>query len=115
MFEQADGTLAGSSDRIGQVSWTITDAGQATPSGAGDRYLRHCPARPPSTEITTSSTFRHTFGAADALGIFIVGVRFTGTTYAPGQPAGRGSTRGAGHQVTVASDRARYRPASPSP
>jgi hypothetical protein len=114
VFEQADGTLAGSTDfRIGsRISWTITDAGQAAPSGGDDRYLYITAQRGlRGTEITTSPTFGHTFGAADAPGIFIVGIRFTGTTYAPKAASWAWFDREErAIEVTVTSDRARYRP-----
>jgi len=114
VFEQADGTLAGSTEfRIGdQLTWTITDAREAAPSGAGDRYLYVVAQRGlRSTHITTSSTFRHAFAEADAPGIFVLGIRFTGTTYAPKAASWAWfDEEERAIEVTVRADRARYRP-----
>jgi hypothetical protein len=66
------------------VVWRMSDNGTGLPSGGTDRYLYLVAQRGlRSAAVSDAATFRHTFGAADAPGVFVIGVRFTGTTYAP--------------------------------
>jgi hypothetical protein len=114
VFEQADGELAGETPyRIGsRVAWQIADGGRAFPSGGRDRYLYITAQRGlRSVAVSDSSTFRHAFRAADAPGIYVMGVRFTGSTYAPKAAAWAdfdSSQRAITVEVTA--DRERYRP-----
>lgn len=114
VFEETEGSLAGeTSYAVGdEVSWQMADGGQAFPSGGDDRYLYLVAQRGlRSTAVTTSSTFQHAFAAADAPGIFVIGVRFTGTTYAPKAATWANfdlDTRSI--DVAITADRERYRP-----
>ena len=93
------------------VIWRMTRAGATLPSGA-DRYLYIVAQRGlRDVAVTDTATFRHTFKAADAPGIFIIGVRFTGTTYAPKAAAWAGfDTTERAIKVTISADHDRYRP-----
>ncbi len=114
VFETADGGLAGEA-RFGigdEVSWRIVDGDQAFPSGGADRYLYLTAQRGlRSAVVTDAATFEHAFAATDAPGIFVIGVRFTGTTYAP-KAAAWASFEPAERSIKVAitADRERYRP-----
>jgi hypothetical protein len=113
-FQMADGTEGGSRRYgIGDlVSWRMTDDGVPFKATASDRYLYIVAQRGlRSAAVTGSPTFERTFGAADAPGVFIMGVRFTGSTYAP-KAASWADFKQAERQidVTVTTDRQRYRP-----
>jgi hypothetical protein len=114
VFQMADGSLAGDlTYRIGsQVSWRIADGGRIAPSGGDNRYLYLVAQRGlVSAAVADSSTFRRTFAASDAPGIFVIGVRFSGQTYAPKAAAWANfDTAQRSIEVTVISDRDRYRP-----
>ncbi|HEY6013029.1 MAG TPA: alpha-2-macroglobulin family protein, partial [Candidatus Limnocylindrales bacterium] len=113
-FVTDDGTPAAGSDYgIGdRVSWRIVDDGRDLPSGSTDRYLFVVAQRGlRAAAVTDAPQFRHTFAAADAPGIFVMGVRFTGTTYAPKAAAWADfdeSQRAI--RVAITADRERYRP-----
>lgn len=113
-FVGDDGTPASGSDyRIGdRVSWRIVDDGRSLPSGSVDRYLFVIAQRGLRAAVVTDAPrFRHTFAAADAPGIFVMGVRFTGTTYAP-KAAGWANFDESQRaiRVTITADRERYHP-----
>ena len=113
-FAEADGRMAGEKAYgIGdRITWKMTDDGRTIPSGGGDRYLYLIAQRGlRSATVTDVPTLKRTFSAGDAPGVFIIGVRFTGTTYAPKaaawanfDPAERAL------KVQVTADRERYRP-----
>jgi hypothetical protein len=117
VFQEPAGTLAGETGYgVGdEVTWQIADGGQVLPSGGDDRYLYLVAQRGlRSAAVTASSTFRHAFAAADAPGIFVIGVRFTGTTYAPKAATWANfdaETRSI--NVAITADRERYRPGEP--
>ena len=71
--------------RIGQpIRLTMTDGVRPLPTGPTDRYLYIVSQQGLlSAFVTTTPRFDRAFAAADAPGIFIIGVHFTGTTYAP--------------------------------
>lgn len=71
--------------RIGEpIRLTMTDRVRPLPTGRADRYLYIVSQQGlRSATVTTSPRFSRTFAAADAPGIFIIGVHFTGRTYAP--------------------------------
>jgi hypothetical protein len=113
-FMTPSGTLAGN-DPYGvgdEVAWTMTANGEVVPSGDRDRYLYIVAQRGLVTvRATDSPTFRRTFAAADAPGVFVMGVRFTGSTYAPKAAAWANfDIEGRRIDVTVTADRERYRP-----
>lgn len=114
VFQLADGELAGETPyRIGgQVTWQIVDGERPFPSGGTDRYLYITAQRGlRSVAVTDSSTFRHTFVAADAPGVYVMGVRFTGSTYAPKAAAWANyDSSERSIKVDITSDRERYRP-----
>jgi len=114
VFQMTDGSLAGETAyRIGsQVVWRIADGGRISPSGGDNRYLYLVAQRGlVSADVADSSTFRHRFAASDAPGVFVIGVRFTGTTYAPKAAAWANfDFAERSIKVTVTSDRERYRP-----
>ncbi|HEV8490607.1 MAG TPA: Ig-like domain-containing protein, partial [Candidatus Limnocylindrales bacterium] len=94
------------------VVWRMIDDGQAMPSAGDDRYLYIVAQRGlRSATVSDASTFRHTYSAADAPGIFVIGVRFTGTTYAP-KAAGWANFDASERRINVAvsAERERYRP-----
>ena len=113
-FVTDDGSPAnGTEYRIGdRVSWRIVDDGRGLPSGSVDRYLFVVAQRGlRAAAVTDVPRFRHTFAAADAPGVFVMGVRFTGTTYAPKAAAWADfdeSQRAI--RVAITADRERYRP-----
>jgi len=117
VFQMANGSLAGeTSYRIGsQVAWNIADAGRIAPSGGDNRYLYIAAQRGLiSAAVADSPTFRRTFAASDAPGIFVIGVRFTGKTYAPKAATWANfDSEQRSIDVTVTSDRDRYRPGEP--
>ncbi|HET7676758.1 MAG TPA: Ig-like domain-containing protein [Candidatus Limnocylindrales bacterium] len=86
VFKTSDGRPAGET-RYGigeRLAWSMIDDGRAFPSGGTDRYLYLVAQRGLlSATVTDSATFKRTYRADDAPGIFVVGVRFTGATYAP--------------------------------
>ncbi|MBI3748565.1 MAG: hypothetical protein HY262_06945 [Chloroflexi bacterium] len=113
-FVADNGTPASGSDYgIGDpVSWRIVDDGRSLPSGLVDRYLFVVAQRGlRAAAISDAPRFRHTFAAADAPGIFVMGVRFTGTTYAP-KAAGWANFDESQRAilVTITANRDRYRP-----
>jgi len=113
-FVTEDGTYAGEADYgIGEhVTWRMVDNGRDLPSGGNDRYLYVVAQRGlRSAVITDQATFRRRFAAADAPGVFVMGVRFTGTNYAPKAAAWASfdATERA-IDVQVRADRDRYRP-----
>ena len=114
LFREADGRTAGEKAYgIGdRLTWQITDSGGPAPSGGRDRYLYLIAQRGlRSASITDSPTLRHTFTAADAPGVFVIGVRFTGTTYAPKAAAWANfDQQERALKVDVTADRGRYRP-----
>ncbi len=113
-FVETTGAPAGETAyRIGdRVTWRIASGGTAFPSGGDDRYLYIVSQRGlRSATVTDSATFRHTFAAADAPGVFVIGVRFTGSTYAPKAAMWANfDQRERALHVTVESDRDHYRP-----
>ncbi len=113
-FQEARGKEAGESPyRIGaRVRWQMTDDGKPLPSGGPDRYLYVVAQRGlRSATVTASPTFDRRFVAGDAPGIFVMGVRFTGSTYAPKAAAWANfDQRQRQIRVSVAADRKRYRP-----
>jgi hypothetical protein len=113
-FQTPAGKLAGE-ERFGvgdRIVWRMVDDGKALPSGGTERYLYLVAQRGlRSARVSESSTFRRVFAAADAPGIFVIGVQFSGTTYAP-KAAAWADFEGADRsiKVVVRADRARYRP-----
>jgi hypothetical protein len=99
--------------RVGEpIAWTMRSDSQVLPSDAPNRYL-YVTAQRGVVKVATSdsSTFRRTFQATDAPGIFVMGVRFTGTTYAPKAAAWADlDTAQRRIDVTVTADRDGYRP-----
>jgi hypothetical protein len=114
VFQTAEGRPADTATYgIGEpVVWQMTGEGVAFPSGAADRYLYLVAQRGlRSATVTDAATFHHTFGKSDAPGVFVIGVRFTGSTYAP-KAASWANFDPAERQikVTVTPARAGYRP-----
>jgi hypothetical protein len=105
----ASQTKYGIGDRI---SWRMVDDGRDLPSGSGDRYLYVVAQRGlRAAAVTDSPRFRHIYTASDAPGIFVMGIRFTGTTYAPKAATWADfDTTDRTIRVVVTADRARYRP-----
>lgn len=94
------------------IAWTMQSNAGALPSSAPNRYL-YVVAQRGVVKVQTSDspTFRRTFRASDAPGIFVIGVRFTGFTYAPKAAAWADlDTKERRIDVTVTADRAGYRP-----
>jgi hypothetical protein len=94
------------------IAWRMVDDGRSLPSGADDRYLYIVAQRGlRSATVTDAATFKHTFAAVDAPGVFVIGVRFTGTTYAP-KAASWANFDPAERRINVAvtAARERYRP-----
>ncbi len=113
-FVTDDGTPAreveyGIGDR---VSWRMVDDGRDLPSSSEDRYLYVVAQRGLRAAVVTGTPrFRHTYAAIDAPGIFVMGIRFTGTTYAPKAASWADfddSERAI--RVFVSADRSSYRP-----
>jgi hypothetical protein len=94
------------------VDWRITQDGTTKAAKPGERFLYVVAQRGlVDARTSTAARFTRTFAASDAPGVFIMGVRFTGTTYAPKAAdwaVFRRSTRAL--TVTVTPDRAAYRP-----
>jgi alpha-2-macroglobulin len=113
-FAAPDGKAAGETPyAIGdRIEWQLMDGDKALPSGGEDRYLYLVAQRGlRSVSASDSATFRRTFGAADAPGILVSGIRFTGSTYAAAslawasfEPAERKIA------VEINANRQRYRP-----
>jgi hypothetical protein len=95
-----------------RVAWPITDNGEPVEPAPTDRFLYIVAQRGlRAATVTTSPTFERTFTAADAPRIFVMGIRFTGTTYAPKAAAWANfDETERGLDVTVTADQARYRP-----
>jgi hypothetical protein len=76
--------------RIGQpIRLTMTDGVRPLPTGPTDRYLYIVAQQGlRAASVTTTPQFSRTFSAADAPGILIIGVHFTGATYEPDAAAG---------------------------
>jgi hypothetical protein len=107
--QDANGTTYGVGDRI---SWNVVE-GDATPTAtSGSRYLFIVAQRGLlGAGTSTSPTFTRTFASSDAPGIFVMGIRFTGTAYAPKAATWatfKADTRALA--VSVTTDRASYRP-----
>ncbi|HSG85069.1 MAG TPA: hypothetical protein VLA23_01925, partial [Candidatus Limnocylindrales bacterium] len=94
------------------VAWRITDDGSPVKAGPDDRFLYIVAQRGlRSAEVTSSPTFEREFAPADAPRIFIMGIRFTGTTYAPKAAAWADfDVEQRELSVEVTADRERYRP-----
>ena len=113
-FATPGGDFAGE-ERYGvgdPIAWTMRANSGVLPSTAPNRYLYVVAQRGVvKVQTSDSSTFRRTFRASDAPGIFVMGVRFTGTTYAP-KAAAWAELRHDQRRidVTVTADRAGYRP-----
>ena len=95
-----------------RVSWRMVDDGRDLPSGSEDRYLYVVAQRGlRAAAVTDTPRFRHTFAAGDAPGIFVMGIRFTGTTYAPKAASWADFDESArAIRVAVSADHASYRP-----
>ena len=114
VFERSNGqpvdtALYGTGDPL---VWRMIERGEVLPSGGDDRYLYIVAQRGLiSATVTDASTFRRAYRAADAPGIFVIGVRFTGSTYAP-KAAGWANFDRAERKlkVTVRAAQERYRP-----
>ena len=113
-FRETNGAPAGETAyRLGdRLTWRMASGGSAFPSGGDDRYLYIVSQRGlRSATVTDSATIRHTFVAADAPGVFVIGVRFTGSTYAPKAATWANfDQRERALRVTVEADHDRYRP-----
>ncbi len=113
-FETTEGEGTGEEEYgIGEmVAWQITDDGEPVAPAPTDRFLYVVAQRGlRSATVTTSPTFERTFTAADAPRIFVMGIRFTGSTYAPKAAAWANFDETERElDVTVTADRARYRP-----
>lgn len=114
-FETPDGDEPSWGNEYGigeKVSWRIMDEGEPVKPAPGDRFLYVVAQRGlRSAAVTTSATFERTFTAADAPRVFVMGVRFTGSTYAPKAAAWANFDEAERElKVTVTADRARYRP-----
>jgi hypothetical protein len=115
MFVRGDGSMAGEGERYGvgdAVRWRMMAGDRRFPTGDPDRYLYVISQRGlRSADVSTEPVFAHTFAAADAPGIFVMGVRFTGTTYAPKAAAWADfDAQERTITVSVTADRARYQP-----
>jgi hypothetical protein len=94
------------------VTWRMTDDGATLPTGDANRYL-YLIAQDGlrASAVTAAPTFRHRFATQDAPGIFVIGVRFTGRTYAPKAAAWADFEIDEREiHVQVTADRERYRP-----
>ena len=113
-FQTMSGADAGT-DRyaIGQtVTWRMTDDGEPLATGGPNRYLYIVAQRGlVDAIVTTAATFDRRFAPGDAPRIFIMGVRFTGSTYPPKAAAWASFEPGPRRLVVaVTADRATYRP-----
>lgn len=99
--------------RIGErVRLTMTKSTRPLPTGGSNRYL-YVVSRQGlrSATVTTSPRFSRRFADGDAPGIFIIGVRFTGHTYASKADAWASfDTRQRQIKVALTGDRSKYRP-----
>ena len=99
--------------RIGEpVKLTITDGTRPLPSGGSNRYL-YVVSRQGlrSATVTSSPRFSRRFAADDAPAVFIIGVRFTGHTYAAKAATWANfDTRERRINVALSSDRSSYQP-----
>jgi hypothetical protein len=95
-----------------RIVWRMVDDGTALPSGGTERYLYLVAQRGlRSAVVTDSSTFRRVLGEADAPGVFVIGVQFNGTTYAPKAAAWANfDAAERAIRVAVSADQARYEP-----
>ena len=113
-FQTVGGEVAGGEPyRIGEeVAWRMTDGGAPSETTPSDRFLYIVAQRGlRSAAVSTSPVFERTFAAADAPRIFVIGVRFTGSTYAPKAAAWADFDATERElAVTVTAERARYRP-----
>lgn len=113
-FEAEPGTpVGGQLYDVGDViDWTMSSQSKPLPADAPNRYLYIVAQRGLVRVSTTDSPrFRRTFAAADAPGIFVMGVRFTGATYAPKAAAWANFDPEARRiSVTITADRPSYRP-----
>ncbi|HET9522338.1 MAG TPA: alpha-2-macroglobulin family protein [Candidatus Limnocylindrales bacterium] len=113
-FETTDGlSVDDASFGVGdEIEWRMVDQGAALPSGEANRYLYLVSQRGlRSAVVTDAATFRRTFAPADAPGVFVIGVRFSGTTYAPKASAWAMFDPDEREiLVRVTPDRERYRP-----
>ncbi len=113
MFRDQRGRSDDGSYRMGErIVLRMGDGTGNFQARAGERYLYLVAQRGlQGLAVTDSPTFRHTFKPADAPGIFIVGVRFTGSTYTPKAASWADfDERERVLKVSLATDRARYRP-----
>ena len=99
--------------RIGErVRLTVTKGSRPLPTGGLNRYL-YVVSRQGlrSATVTTSPRFSRRFADGDAPGIFIIGVWFTGHTYASKADAWANfDTRQRQIKVALTDDRSNYRP-----
>lgn len=115
-FEIIEGTDTASAERrygVGdRIAWRMMDADDPVAAGPADRFLYLVAQRGlRSVAVTTSPTFERTFEASDAPGILVVGVRFTGTTYASSATEwAMFDTAERALVVSASVDRSRYRP-----
>lgn len=99
--------------RIGQpIRLTMTDGVRPLAVGPTDRYLYIVSQQGlRSASVTATPRFSRTFVPADAPGIFIIGVHFTGRTYAPKAATwATFDTLERSLTVELSSDRPSYRP-----
>ena len=113
-FQTMSGADAGADPyAIGEtVTWRMTDDGEPLEAGGSNRYLYIVAQRGlVDATVTTAATFDRRFAPADAPRIFIMGVRFTGSTYPPKAAAWASFDPGPRRlDVVVTADRATYRP-----
>ena len=113
-FRTTTGADAGSDPHaIGETfTWRMTDDGEPVPAGGANRYLYVVAQRGlVDVAVENAPTFTRRFAASDAPGVFVMGVRFSGVTYAP-KAAAWASFDEAERRIAVdvSTDRARYRP-----
>lgn len=99
--------------RVGEtVQLTMTDSARPLPTGGGNRYL-YIVAQQGLRSVTTTDQPRlvRRFTGRDVPGVFIIGVRFTGRTYAPKADFwALFDTSQRALKVQLTSDRPGYRP-----
>ncbi|HLO34600.1 MAG TPA: alpha-2-macroglobulin family protein, partial [Candidatus Deferrimicrobium sp.] len=114
VFRTTDGKVAGEEPYgVGdRIVWRMVDDGKALPSGGAERYLYLVAQRGlRSAVVTDSSTFRRVLAEADAPGVFVIGVQFNGSTYAPKAAAWANfDVADRAIRVAVSADQARYEP-----
>ena len=95
-----------------EITWRMTDDGKPLAPDATDRYLYIVAQRGlRAATVSADPSFRRTFGTADAPGIEVLGVRFTGGTYVEAMPVWAAfDSADRRIVVTVTTDQARYRP-----